>query len=470
MDNRTQKGSGMRIDILSIIRDVCRQMIVILLISLSASLLAYVFADYRYQPEYTTTSTFVVTTKGMNNNIYQNLTSTQAMAEQFSQVLESNVLRTKIAEDLGQEKFTASTSVEILPETNLMVLRVTADSALESFRGLRSIMNNYNSVSDLVMDNVILEVLQAPEIPMAPSNSPDTTGAVKKGFAGAFVVCALGFALLSYMKDTVKNTKEVSEKIDARMLGVIYHERKVKSFREIKNARLFSLLIDNPLLSFRFVESNRMTTSRVRSHMDRRDVKVLLITSVAENEGKSTVAANLALALAQENKNVVLIDYDFRKPAQYKIFGSSEEETCNLPEILLSDDSGKIQGIIRKYKDSNLFTVFNKTSISSIEPLTESGQLKWLADFFRTRMDYVILDTSPIGMVSDTEEIAQYADASLLIVQQDLVLAGEINDAIDILNSTRGKVIGCIFNNVVSGGAAGIRRYGYGGHYGKRTE
>ena len=162
MDNRTQKGSGMRIDILSIIRHVCRQMIVILLISLSASLLAYVFADYRYQPEYTTTSTFVVTTKGMNNNIYQNLTSTQAMAEQFSQVLESNVLRTKIAEDLGEEKFTASTSVEILPETNLMVLRVTADSALESFRGLRSIMNNYNSVSDLVMDNVILEMLQEP--------------------------------------------------------------------------------------------------------------------------------------------------------------------------------------------------------------------------------------------------------------------------------------------------------------------
>lgn len=475
MDNRMEKKSGVQIDVLSIIRDVCRQGSVILLLSVSVALLAYVFVSERYQPEYTTTSTFVVTAKGMNNNIYQNLSSAQSMAEQFSQVLGSHVLQQKVAEDLGEGQFTAVTSAEILPETNLMVLSVTADSALESFRGIRSIMENYNTVSDFVMDNVILEVLQEPQIPMAPSNSPNAGDAAKKAFAAAFTVCVLGFAVLSYMKDTVKNVKEVPEKIDARLLGVIYHERKAKSLREIKNARSFSLLIDNPLLSFRFVESNRMSASRIRSHMAKKDVKVLLVTSVAENEGKSTVAANLALALAQENKNVVLIDYDFRKPAQYKIFGTTEEETSDLSAILLSNENEKLQGIIRKYKDSSLFTVLNKTPVSSIEPMTESGKLKWLTDFFRTRMDYVILDTSPIGMVADTEEIAQYADASILVIQQDLVLAGEINDAVDILNTTKGKVLGCIFNNVINGDVTGIGRYGYGygghyGKYGKRTE
>lgn len=469
MDNRMGKKSGMQIDVLSIIRDVCRQGMIILLLSVSVALLAYVFVSERYQPEYTTTFTFVVTTKGVNNNIYQNLSGAQEMAEQFSQVLGSNVLRQKVAEDLGKEQFTATTSVEILPETNLMVLSVTADTALEAFRGIRSIMENYNSVSDFVMDSVILEVLQEPQIPTAPSNSADTVGAVKNAFAFAFAALVLVFAVLSYMKDTVKNTKEVSEKVDARLLGVIYHERKMKSLREIKNARTFSLLIDNPLLSFRFVESNRMSTSRIRSHMDKKDVKVLLVTSVAENEGKSTVAANLALSLAQENKNVVLIDYDFRKPAQYRIFESPEEETGNLSEILLSNESEKLQGIIKKYKDTSLFTVFNKTAIASIEPLVESGRLKWLTDFFRSRMDYVILDTSPIGMVADTEEIAQYADASVLVIQQDMVLTGEINDAVDILNTTKGKVLGCIFNNVISGDVTGIGRYGYGygGHYGK---
>ena len=85
-------------------------------------------------------------------------------------------------------------------------------------------------------------------------------------------------------------------------------------------------------------------------------------------------------------------------------------------------------------------------------------------------MDYIILDTSPIGLVSDTEEMAQYADASLLVMQQDMVLAREINDAVDVLNATKGKVLGCVFNNVISGEVAKTGRYGYGGHYGKRAE
>lgn len=470
MENKIEKGSGMQVDVLSIIRDVCRQWWVILVLSVSVSLLAYVFVNQRHQPDYTTTSTFVVTTKGMNNNIYQNLSSAQSLAEQFSQVLESNVLRKKVAEDLGMEGFTAATSVQILPETNLMVLSVTADSALESFQVIRSIMSNYNSVSDFVMDNVIIEVLQEPQIPMGPSNSLDAGGVVKKVFVIAFAAFVLCFAVLSYMKDTVKNTKEVSEKVDARLMGVICHERKAKTLREIKNARSFSLLIDNPLLSFRFVESNRMMASRIRSHMDKKGVKVLLVTSVTENEGKSTVAANLALSLAQENKKVVLIDYDFRKPAQYKIFGAAEEETGNLSEVLLNKESEKLKGMIRKHKDCSLYTIFNNTAVASIEQLIENGLIKWLIEFFRTRMDYIILDTSPIGLVSDTEEIAHYADASLLVMQQDMVLAREINDAVDVLNATKGKVLGCVFNNVISGEVAKTGRYGYGGHYGKRAE
>ena len=105
MDNNTGKNSGVQIDIISIVRDVCRQWWVILLLSISVSLLANVWVNASYQPQYTTTSTFVVTTKGMNNNIYQNLSTTKSMAEQFSQVLNSNLLKKKIMEDLGMDSF-----------------------------------------------------------------------------------------------------------------------------------------------------------------------------------------------------------------------------------------------------------------------------------------------------------------------------------------------------------------------------
>ena len=74
-----------------------------------------------------------------------------------------------------------------------------------------------------------------------------------------------------------------------------------------------------------------------------------------------------------------------------------------------------------------------------------------------------------MGMTADAEELAEYADAAVLSVRQDGVLTRDINDAIDILNNTRGKVIGCILNGTTTQNTGGSNRYGYGGHYGKRA-
>lgn len=459
-----------QVDVISIGKDLFRQWWVILLLSLAVSMFANVWTNVRYKPEYTSTTTFVVTTKGMNTNIYQNLTSAQELANSFSQILDSNVLKKKVAEDLGMETFAARTSVNILPETNLIELRVTADSAMEAYNVMHSIMENYNSVSDYVIENVILEVIQQPEIPMAPSNPLNVKGVMKKSFLAALLLLTACFALLSYMKDTVKNEREVSEKLVTSLLGTIYHERKAKSLQGLKKAKDMSLLISNPMLSFRFVEANRMTASKIRNRMNRKGYKVLLVTSVGENEGKSTVAANLAYAMAQSGSNVLLMDCDFRKPAQYKIF-DAEEEAVNLPEIL--ENRKGSSDILRKQKDVKLYTIFNRVPTTSLEKLLENGTLEKMLEFLREKMDYIILDSSPMALVADTEELAHMADATVLVVRQDMVLAKDINDVVDTLNKTKGKVMGCIFNDVVTGftetGSRYGGYYGYGGEYGKRT-
>lgn len=119
--------------------------------------------------------------------------------------------------------------------------------------------------------------------------------------------------------------------------------------------------------------------------------------------------------------------------------------------------------------------ILNKTSSNSIEKLLKSATLKKIVEFCRQKMDYIIIDTSPLALVSDTEELAQMADASVLVVRQDTVLTKDINDAVDILNNTRGKVLGCILNDTSSQSYNGSGHYGYGGHhryggyYGKRA-
>ena len=468
MEERIDGGLVPQIDLISMLKDIAKEWWAILLLSLAVALFADIWVNVTYQPEYKTSTTFVVTAKGMNTNVYQNLNSTQQLAQQFTEILDSNVLKKKVAQDLKMSSLNIDSSVDLVPETNLITLSVKAGTAVESYRILQSIMKNYNTVSDFAIKNVIIETIQSPAVSMAPVNPLNEKKTMIIAFIAAAAVFMVLVAGLSYLRDTIKNPKDVTSKLDTRLLGSIYHEKKSKSIKLRKKKEFVSMLISNPLRSFQYAESNKMMSSRVRSYMDKENAKTLLVTSVMENEGKSTVAANLALGLAQEGSRVMLIDCDFRKPAQYKIFDMEGKDADDLGKVL----TGKAgtENLICNWNDTNLYRILNRTSSNSIEALLKSTTLRQIVGFCRQNMDYVIIDTSPLALVSDTEELAQMADASVLVVRQDTVLTKDINDAIDILNNTRGKVLGCVLNDASSSQITGsTAHYGYGGYYEKRA-
>ena len=468
MEERIDGGLVPQIDLISMLKDIAKEWWAILLLSLAVALFADIWVNVTYQPEYKTSTTFVVTAKGMNTNVYQNLNSTQQLAQQFTEIMDSNVLKKKVAQDLKMSSLNIDSSVDLVPETNLITLSVKAGTAVESYRILQSIMKNYNTVSDYAIKNVIIETIQSPAVSMAPVNPLNEKKTMIIAFIAAAAVFMVLVAGLSYLRDTIKNPKDVTSKLDTRLLGSIYHEKKSKSLKLRKKKEFVSMLISNPLRSFQYAESNKMMSSRVRSYMDKENAKTLLVTSVMENEGKSTVAANLALGLAQEGSRVMLIDCDFRKPAQYKIFDMEGKDADDLGKVL----TGKAgtENLICNWNDTNLYMILNRTSSNSIEALLKSTTLRQIVGFCRQNMDYVIIDTSPLALVSDTEELAQMADASVLVVRQDTVLTKDINDAIDILNNTRGKVLGCVLNDASSSQITGsTAHYGYGGYYEKRA-
>ena len=468
MEERIDGGLVPQIDLISMLKDIAKEWWAILLLSLAVALFADIWVNVTYQPEYKTSTTFVVTAKGMNTNVYQNLNSTQQLAQQFTEIMDSNVLKKKVAQDLKMSSLNIDSSVDLVPETNLITLSVKAGTAVESYRILQSIMKNYNTVSDYAIKNVIIETIQSPAVSMAPVNPLNEKKTMIIAFIAAAAVFMVLVAGLSYLRDTIKNPKDVTSKLDTRLLGSIYHEKKSKSIKLRKKKEFVSMLISNPLRSFQYAESNKLMSSRVRSYMDKENAKTLLVTSVMENEGKSTVAANLALGLAQEGSRVMLIDCDFRKPAQYKIFDMEGKDADDLGKVL----TGKAgtENLICNWNDTNLYMILNRTSSNSIEALLKSTTLRQFVGFCRQNMDYVIIDTSPLALVSDTEELAQMADASVLVVRQDTVLTKDINDAIDILNNTRGKVLGCVLNDASSSQITGsTAHYGYGGYYEKRA-
>ena len=445
-------GNYRTVDIASISRDLLRQWWAILLFSITAAILVNLVASIVYRPVYATSTTFVVTTRGTNTSIYENITSATDTAARFQTILESNILKRAIAKDLNIDEYNATTEVKLLEETNLIVLTVKHKSALMAYRYIQSIMNNYSVVSDFVIKNVVLDVIQSPAIPVMPSNPNRSKLYTLLGFLVGLAIAVLYVSYFSYLKDTVKNSKEASSKLAARLLGTVYHE---KVGKERRKTRKNSMVITNPILSFRYTESCRMAASRIRSRMDRKGAKTLLVTSVAENEGKSTVASNIAVSIAQEGKNVLLIDADFRKPSLYKIFDIDKNQVTNLVAILRSGVG--MQKSIVKLKKYPLYFILNNTNTGSIDDVLANNRFRSLIRFSRTKFDYIILDTAPMGLVPDAEGIAELCDASLIVVREDVILAKNINDAIDTLNETNAKVLGIVFNDAKLRGVSAIR-------------
>ena len=84
-----------------------------------------------------------------------------------------------------------------------------------------------------------------------------------------------------------------------------------------------------------------------------------------------------------------------------------------------------------------------------------------IVEFFKTKLDYIIIDTPPMSQAADAEELVELADASILVVRQHTALVKDINETIGILNSAEGTMLGCVYNDVFHGVAQTARNYGY---------
>lgn len=459
-----------KIEPFTMILDILRNWWVILLGALAAAMLTYVGVNLRYTPQYSTSATFAVVSRA--GDAFSSLSSANSMAGTFQKIIESSSMNKILCEQLGVDQVDADISASVVQNTNLLGLTVSADSPKDAYDIIHIIMDNYTTISYYSVGGAILETLKEPDIPMSPSNPLNASQMMKMAFlaAGAFLILLLGF--LSYMKDTVKREEEIEQKLDARSLGKIIYEPKYRSLREVFKKNKNALLINSPLAGFGFVESYRKFVSRVEYQMEKHESKILVVSSVSENEGKSTVAANLAVSLAERDKKVILIDGDLRRPSQFLILGLEADEKSELGEFLKGNT--KMQNIIRKTGIKRVFFMGGRNCYSSSTDILQSDRTKELLDACRKLVDYVVIDTPPAGIVADAEIYARYADEVCLVVRQNYILSEDINDVIDRFRATGCRILGVVLNRVQSfstltnetAGRYGYGRYGRYGHYG----
>lgn len=470
MTQQKQPSSLLCFDPVIILRDILHRWYLIVAVALLAGMGAYTLSELRYVPQYTTTTTFVVTMQESSSSVYQNLSATSTLATTFSEIINSSILRKTVMEELGTDSFGGTIEASAVEDTNLLVMNVTDSNPRTAFLATKAIIEHHSEVSRQIMGNTVLEVLQNPMVPTAPAN-PLNAGENGKKAAGvaAAAMCAL-LGMLSFMQDTVRSSEEAVNKLDCRVLSEIDHERKYRTLWAALRQRKSSILITNPLTSFSFTEKIRTLRRKLEQHMPE-DGKVVLVTSVLENEGKSTVAVNLALSLAQKHKRVLLMDCDMRKPACYKILGTSG--TFGTIDVLKG--TAALNEAVTEYPENrSLHLLLESRSVRNSTRLVSSEAMAALIQAARGVYDYIILDTPPMSAGSDAEVLSDLADGALLVVRQNQASAGALRGALEVLQGTRAKVLGCVLNDCRSSPITDQSSYGYGygtyghyGHYGK---
>lgn len=278
------------INIKSIIRDVLRHFWMILIAGISAVLLVSGYQNIVYEAEYTSKATLVVSAKGSGvGNSYANLTTTAEMAEVFSNVFSSNVLKKRIVEELHLQRAEFVIAAQTIPETNLLVLTVTGKQPQVVYQAICGAIDHYADVSEYVFSNAVLDVMETPEVPLYPSNAIPLRSYQKKAALAATVLMVAFLVFMSIMRGTIKTEAAAKRRLKGTKLALVGHEEKNRTLKSRLHKKNKAILITNPITTFVYVETFRKLAFRIYSEMKKNGQKILLVSSVEENEGKSTI-------------------------------------------------------------------------------------------------------------------------------------------------------------------------------------
>ncbi len=447
--NKSVKHKDYHFEPYSLLKDILMNFWVVILAALIGLMSVSIWNGSMYTPQYTSTATLIVNLKNSASYSYTNIASASEMAQIYTEIFVQPTMKIHAAENLGQDEFVGSISSAVLPETNIFTVSVTSPYPETSYYELCSILEIYPEISQSVFADAVIEIMRYPNLPVSPSNHISASNR-KLAVLGASAVVLSIIVYLSVTRDTIKDEKSFHDLVEAPLFGSISHENQQLRLQDLLKRKKRALLITNTFASFRFTENYHKIATKLEYLHRTKNVQVILVTSLAENEGKSTTAANIALSLAKRGSRVALLDMDFKKPALHKIFDLQNENFQDLAALL----SGKVtfsQYSFTCYKPiTGLDLALNKKSYHNYTEWLYTDALESVFSEMRTsdRYDYIIIDTPPISVAADVIGLAHLADLSLLVVRTDYVYTSVINDAIMTLQDNNTHFAGCVLNDV----------------------
>lgn len=174
------------------------------------------------------------------------------------------------------------------------------------------------------------------------------------------------------------------------------------------------------------------------------ECKIILVTSSVPGEGKSFISSNLAVAFAQTGKSTLLVDCDMRLGRTHKIFGVSNEQ--GLSNLLIEPNLTDWKDYLIKTQIRSLYVIPRGIVPPNPSELLNSENAKRLAEKFREKFDYVILDGVPVNGLPDSLIMAGIADRVVIVSSVGLTNIDELNKAKKALENVDAKIAGVVVN------------------------
>lgn len=298
-----------------------------------------------------------------------------------------------------------------------------------------------------------VQVISAAKPVTAPVSPHPLRNALLGGIIGIGLAAAL-IVLLEYLDDTFRSTDEIVEYTNLPLLGAVRKYDGTPDEMATVAARMPRTAI---------AEAYRVARANIQFTEIGGDLKVVLVTSARDGEGKTTTANNLATTFALAGNRVLLVDADLRRPGLTKIMGLRESH--GLSSVLLDPDAD----VARATEVPGLSIVPSGAVPPNPSELLGSSRMRTFIETAAKNFDLVILDTPPVLSVADTRIMATLADGVILVLDPAITTRRMIRQARIAIENVGSRLLGVMLNRDIMRGEGYYYNYYYYEHRRERN-
>lgn len=282
---------------------------------------------------------------------------------------------------------------------------------------------------------------------------PQRSKSLMTALAVGLVIPAVIIFIIGLFNVTFKDKIDIERLTDIPVIGEISENETKESF------------VVKPKSTAPIVELFRLLRNNIQSILDTPERKVVCFTSTTTQEGKTFVSSNTALSFALARKKTILVGLDIRRPQIRKLFSISTSKG------LVSYLSGKETDLDSLIIPSGVSEYLDLLPAGPIPPnpneLLINSSLGTVFEYLREKYEYIIVDSAPVGMVSDTFLLTQYADLNIYVMRANFSSRKYIEVLENLVKEDKLRQLYILVNAVnIRSKVYGYKRYGYGYGYG----